>query len=85
MDGMATKLMAAPDDLVTIAEAARMAGVSRQTMYNHMRSGRIKPVKKDNASMLRLSDVKRFISAIIRVEAGPFDVVLIERKERDIV
>lgn len=46
------------------AEAARLLGVSRDTVYVLMRSGRLRSVKLDRARLIPLAAIEELLSAI---------------------
>ncbi|MGI5178691.1 helix-turn-helix domain-containing protein [Dactylosporangium sp. CA-152071] len=45
------------------AEAARLLGVSRDTVYVLMRSGRLRSVKLDRARLIPLAAIEELLSA----------------------
>lgn len=49
--------------LLSIDEAAKTLGISRNTVYAHMNSGELNAIKLDNRTMIRMSDLLVFIES----------------------
>jgi excisionase family DNA binding protein len=52
--------METPDDLMTIAEAAELLGVHRQTVYTAIREGRMESIKRYGKALVSRSEVDAY-------------------------
>ena len=73
--------------LLTIAQAARTAGVARSTIYSHLRSGKLSAIRTptgerriDTSELARVYDTVRHTTQSDVVRSTPQDIALLQAK-----